>query len=229
MSKPPRLRVNEIFHSIQGEGTRTGVRCAFIRLTGCHLRCSYCDTAYAFHEGSWMTLDEILERVREYDCPTVEVTGGEPLLQPAVYPLMERLCDQFATVLLETSGAVNIAQVDPRVIRIVDFKCPSSGEDERNDWGNVDLLTPRDEVKLVVATRADYEWARGVIRKYDLLSRCAVLLSPVVSVPDPGSASPVLGGLEPVRLAKWILEDRLDVRLGLQLHKIIWSPTARRV
>jgi 7-carboxy-7-deazaguanine synthase len=223
MGKPQRLRVNEIFHSVQGEGTRAGVRCVFVRLTGCHLRCTYCDTSYAFDEGDWLTLDEILARVRVFHCPTVEVTGGEPLLQPDVYPLMERLSDEFETVLLETSGALNVAQVDPRVVRIVDFKCPSSGEAERNDWSNVHLLRPTDEVKFVIGARADYEWACDIVRRYDLPSRCPVLFSPVAAPPN--AAEPT--GLAPVKLADWLVEDRLDVRLGLQLHKIIW-PTRTR-
>jgi 7-carboxy-7-deazaguanine synthase len=225
MGKPRRLCVNEIFHSVQGEGTRTGVRCVFIRLTGCHLRCAYCDTRYAFNEGDWMTLDEILERVRVYGCPTVEVTGGEPLLQPNVYPLIQRLVDEFETVLLETSGTLSIAQVDPRVVRIVDLKCPSSGEMERNEWSNVDRLRPTDEVKFVIGTRADYEWARDVVRKYDLASRCPVLFSPVARPPNGGEPP----GLDPEKLVEWLLEDRLDVRLSLQLHKIIWPTRTRGV
>lgn len=215
--KPLRLRVNEIFHSVQGEGTRAGVRCVFVRLTGCHLRCTYCDTAYAFYEGGWQTLDQICDTVRGYRCPTVEVTGGEPLLQPAVYPLMTRLADECELVMLETSGAVSIAEVDPRVVRIVDLKCPSSGEVERNHWPNVALLTPRDEVKFVIGDRADYEWSRGVMRAHGLGGRCAVLFSPV------------FGKLAPVELAGWMLEDRLEARLNLQLHKFVWSPTARGV
>ena len=226
MNGPPRLRVNEIFHSVQGEGTRAGARCVFIRLTGCNLRCAWCDTQYARDEGDWLTLDEILERVRAFDCPTAEVTGGEPLLQPAVYALMERLLEEFRTVLLETSGAVSIAKVDPRVARIVDLKCPSSGEVERNDWSNVELLRPGDEVKFVIGTRADYEWAREIIRRHDLTRRCAVLFSPVSESPDavPGGA-----WLEPSELAQWLLDDRLDVRLGLQLHKIVWPDAPRGV
>ncbi len=212
-----RLRIHEIFHSIQGEGTRAGVPCAFIRTTGCHLRCTWCDTAYAFHEGSWMSLDEILERVRGFGCRTVEVTGGEPLLQPDVYPLMSRLCDEYATVLLETSGAVSIAKVDPRVVRIVDIKCPGSGEESRNDWSNLDLLTPRDELKFVLADRPDYDWAVDVLERYHLPQRCTVLFAPV------------FGSLNPADLAAWLLADRLDVRLNLQLHKVIWSPTMRGV
>jgi len=221
--------VNEIFHSLQGEGTRAGTRCIFIRLTSCNLRCAYCDTPYAFDEGDWMTLDQIIERVRTFECPTVEVTGGEPLLQPNVYPLMQRLLDEFATVLLETSGAASIAKVDPRVVRIVDFKCPSSGEGEKNNWTNVDALTEHDEVKFVIGDRADYEWARRVIRKYDLTLRCPVLLSPVTAPPPADGAESSVTSLPPDRLAEWLLADRLDVRLGLQLHKIIWSPTKRGV
>lgn len=213
----PRLRINEIFHSVQGEGTRAGVRCVFVRLTGCHLRCTYCDTAYAFYEGGWMTLDEILEQVRALGCETVEVTGGEPLLQPNVYPLMERLCDEYATVMLETSGAVAIDKVDPRVIRIVDIKCPSSGEAERNHWPNIEWLKPSDEIKFVLGDREDYEWARDVIERHGLLRRCPVLMNPVFDK------------LAPLDLATWVLEDRLDVRMGLQLHKFIWAPMTRGV
>jgi 7-carboxy-7-deazaguanine synthase len=226
MTEPQRLRVNEIFHSVQGEGTRAGVPCAFVRLTGCNLRCTWCDAQYAFDEGEWMTLDEILQRVRAFDCPTVEITGGEPLLQPNVYRLMERLLDEFATVLLETSGAVSIAAVDPRVVRIVDFKCPSSGEFEKNDWGNVDLLRATDEVKFVIGTGEDYEWARAVVRKYDLPARCTVLFSPVAGSPDAATTG---GWLEPAKLAARVLEDRLGVRLSLQLHKIIWPGAPRGV
>ncbi len=212
-----RLRVNEIFHSVQGEGTRAGVRCVFIRLTGCHLRCAWCDTAYAFYEGSWMTIDEIVNRVRAYDCSIVEITGGEPLLQPATRPLLSRLADTFGTVLLETSGAVSIADVDPRVVCIMDIKCPGSGEVDRNEWHNLDLLARRDEVKFVLANRADYDWAVNVVRERRLLERCTVLFSPVHD------------GLPPRELVEWVLADRLDVRVGLQLHKLIWSPDARGV
>lgn len=211
------MRVNELFCSIQGEGTRVGLRCAFIRLTGCHLRCRWCDTAYAFTEGRWMELDEVVRQVRQYRCPMVEVTGGEPLLQPAVYPLLTRLADEFETVLLETSGALPIAGVDPRVVRIVDVKCPGSGESERNHWPNLDLLTPHDEVKFVLADRADYEWAREVVRRYDLSRRCAVLLAPVH------------GDLAPAELAGWVLDDGLEVRVGLQLHKVLWPAAVRGI
>jgi 7-carboxy-7-deazaguanine synthase len=213
-----RLRINEIFHSIQGVGTRAGQRCVFVRLTGCHLRCAWCDTAYAFTEGGWMALDEIVARVREFACPTVEVTGGEPLLQPAVYPLMSRLANEFETVLLETSGAVSIDQVDPRVIRIVDVKCPGSGESERNHWPNLDLLTPRDELKFVLADRADYEYAKDVLLQHHLLNANGQ------PARGPLLFSPVHGRLAPLQLTEWILADRLNVHLGLQLHKFIWPP-----
>jgi 7-carboxy-7-deazaguanine synthase len=164
-----------------------------------------------------MTPDEILGRVRSYGCPVVEVTGGEPLLQKPVLPLLTHLCDEFRTVLLETSGAVSIGQVDPRVARIVDIKCPGSGEAERNCWANIDLLTPRDEVKFVLLNRADYDWACKILKRYDLGARCPVLFAPV------------FGELSPRELARWILDDRLNVRLGLQLHKLIWPPTMRGV
>jgi 7-carboxy-7-deazaguanine synthase len=217
MDQPLRLRVTEVFHSIQGEGTRVGVPCVFVRLTGCDLRCVWCDTAYAFDEGDWMTLDEILDQVRAYRCPTVEVTGGEPLLQPAVYPLLSRLADEFPTVLLETSGTISIQNVDPRVVRIVDIKCPGSGESDRNYWPNMDLLTSRDEVKLVLADRRDYDWAKDVLARYDLTTRCPVIFGPVYNQ------------LNPADLAAWVLADRLDVRVGLQLHKLIWPLAARGV
>ncbi|MFO0837143.1 MAG: radical SAM protein [Phycisphaerae bacterium] len=213
----PQLRVNEIFHSIQGEGTRAGVPCVFVRLTGCHLRCTYCDTEYAFYEGEWMTLDAVLDAVRRYGCPTVEITGGEPLLQPGVYPLMTRLCDEYPTVMLETSGAVPIERCDARVIRIMDLKCPASGEAGRNHMPNIEMLTPRDEVKFVVGTRGDYEWARDMIRQHKLLSRCVVLMQPVH------------GALPADELASWVLADRLEVRVGVQLHKLIWPPATRGV
>lgn len=213
-----RLRINEIFHSIQGEGVRAGVPCVFIRLTGCHLRCSWCDTEYAFYEGGWMTLDEVMSQVHGFGCGVVEVTGGEPLLQPAVFPLLTRLCDEFATVMLETSGALPIERVDPRVVRIVDVKCPGSGEAERNHWPNLEQLTLRDEVKFVIGDRTDYDYAREVLQRHQLDQRCAAVLF-----------NPVFDRLSPADLAAWVLQDRLRVRFGLQLHKLIWSPTTRGV
>ncbi len=217
MARSPRLRVNEIFHSIQGEGTRAGLPCVFVRTTGCHLRCAWCDTAYAFYQGDWMSADALLERVRSYGCPTVEVTGGEPLLQPDTPELLRQLADEFQTVLLETSGAVSIEAIDPRVVRIMDIKCPGSGEVERNHWPNIDLLTPRDEVKFVLIDRADYDWACAVVNRYELPDRCTVLFSPAHDT------------LSPLELTNWILADHLNVRLGLQLHKFIWSPETRGV
>lgn len=212
------LRINEIFHSIQGESTWAGERCVFIRLTGCDLRCTYCDTEYAFYEGRRMTIGAIEKAVEGFGCRTVEVTGGEPLLQRNVTHLMARLCDAGYDVLLETSGAHDISRVDPRVHRIMDLKCPSSGESERNRAENLPLLGPRDEVKFVVGTEEDYEWAKGMIRRGDWPSRVrATLMSPVF-------------GKMPLRwLAERILEDRLPVRLQLQLHKQIWEPNRRGV
>jgi 7-carboxy-7-deazaguanine synthase len=214
------LTVNEIFHSIQGESTHAGRPCVFVRLTACDLRCSWCDTPYAFHEGRKMSVDEVLADVRSYDCPVVEITGGEPLLQRDVYPLMQRLLDEGHTVLLETGGHRSIAEVPSGVIRIIDVKCPGSGESDKNDWSNLDQgqLSATDEVKFVVQDRTDYEYARDVIASRRLVDRCAaVLLSPVHRV------------LEAKELASWILADRLPVRLQLQAHKYIWSADARGV
>jgi 7-carboxy-7-deazaguanine synthase len=212
------LTVNEIFYSIQGESTRVGRPCVFVRLTACDLRCSWCDTPYAFHEGAKRSLDEVIAEVERYDCPLVEITGGEPLLQDDVYPLMERLLARGRTVMLETGGHRPITRVPRAVVKIVDVKCPASGEAHRNDWGNLDALAPHDEVKFVIQDRADYEFARDVIGRYDLASRsAAVLLSPVHDV------------LEPRLLSEWMLADHLPARLQLQLHKYIWSPTTRGV
>lgn len=206
-----RLRVNEIFYSLQGESTRAGLPCVLVRLTGCHLRCRWCDTAYAFYEGEWLAREEVLARVAALDCPLVELTGGEPLLQPGALPLLADLCDAGYEVLLETSGAVDIAPVDPRVRRIVDVKCPGSGEAERNHWPNLDALRATDELKLVVADQADYRWARDLVLARQLHRRCPVHFSPVA------------GELPPAELAEWILHDRLPVRLQLQLHKLLWG------
>jgi 7-carboxy-7-deazaguanine synthase len=212
------LTVNEIFYSIQGESTRVGRPCVFVRLTACDLRCSWCDTPYAFHEGAKQSLDEVIAEVERYDCPLVEITGGEPLLQDDVYPLMERLLARGRTVMLETGGHRPITRVPRAVVKIVDVKCPASGEAGRNDWGNLDALAPHDEVKFVIQDRADYEFARDVIGRYDLASRSAAVL-----------VSPVHGVLEPRLLSEWMLADHLPARLQLQLHKYIWSPTTRGV
>ena len=212
------LTINEIFHSIQGESTHTGRPCVFVRLTACDLRCSWCDTPYAFTEGSKMSIDAIVSQVEQYGCDLVEITGGEPLLQRDVYPLMQQLLDSGRTVMLETGGHVSIKDVPPRVIRIVDVKCPGSGESARMHWENLALLTPQDEVKFVIRDRADYEYARDVLARHRLTDRtAAVLFSPVHDV------------LPAKDLAGWILEDRLPVRLQLQAHKFIWSADTRGV
>ncbi len=212
------LTVNEIFHSIQGESTYAGEPCVFVRLTACDLRCRWCDTPYAFHEGRKMTLDEVVAQVEAYGCQTVEITGGEPLLQADVYPLMRRLLDSGKTVLLETGGHRSIAAVPEGVVRIVDIKCPGSGEAGKTDWTNVAHLTPRDQVKFVLADRADYEYARDVIARERLAERCGAIL-----------LSPVHGELGLRDLAEWVLGDRLPARLQVQLHKYIWDPQTRGV
>ena len=212
------LTVNEIFHSIQGESTHTGRPCVFVRLTACDLRCSWCDTPYAFTEGRKMSLDDVIERVDAYACPLVEITGGEPLLQREVYPLMERLLAAGRTVMVETGGHMSIEQVPAPVIKIVDVKCPGSGESHRNHWPNLERLAAHDEVKFVLKDRADYEFARDVVERHRLSGRVAAVLF-----------SPVHGVLEAKDLAAWILEDRLDVRLQLQSHKFIWGADVRGV
>jgi len=212
------LTINEIFHSIQGESTFAGQPCVFVRLTACDLRCNWCDTPYAFHEGRKMSVDEVVADVEARGCPVVEVTGGEPLLQPDVYPLMQRLVDAGKTVLIETGGHRSIAAVPPQVIRIMDVKCPASGESARNDWSNLALLTERDEVKFVIADRVDYEFAREVVAREHLADRCGAVLF-----------SPVHGVLDPKSLADWVLADRLRVRLQLQVHKYIWGADTRGV
>jgi len=225
------LRINEIFYSIQGESTWSGLPCVFVRLTGCHLRCGYCDTEYAFHEGTHRSLGEIVEQVRQIapHCRLAEMTGGEPLLQPNVHPLMARLCDLGYTVLLETSGACDITRCDPRVIRIMDLKTPGSGECGRNLWSNLDHLAPRDEVKFVLTGRDDYLWARDAIARYELPRRVnAVLLSAVHETP-PGRELAGSTGLSLRELAEWVLADGLAVRIQTQLHKLIWDPLTRGV
>ena len=212
------LTVNEIFHSIQGESTHTGEPCVFVRLTACDLRCSWCDTPYAFHEGRKMSIDDVLAEVERYGCPLVEVTGGEPLLQPDVYPLMTRLMESGKRVLLETGGHRSITQVPPGVERIMDVKCPGSGESGKNDWTNLAALTSTDQVKFVIKDRIDYEFARDIVTREALPARVTAVLF-----------SPVHGVLEPRLLAEWMLADRLPVRLQLQAHKFIWSPDTRGV
>jgi 7-carboxy-7-deazaguanine synthase len=212
------LTVNEIFHSIQGESTHAGRPCVFVRLTACDLRCAWCDTPYAFHEGRKMSVEDIMSEVARYDCPLVEITGGEPLLQSDVYPLMEGLLRQGHRVLLETGGHIDTGRVPSHVMKIVDVKCPGSGEADRMEWSNLDRLQPHDEVKFVLKDRQDYEYAREVIQTHQLPDRCAaVLLSPVHDV------------LSPRTLAEWILADRLPARIQLQIHKYIWDAATRGV
>jgi 7-carboxy-7-deazaguanine synthase len=213
----PQLIVNEIFHSIQGESSHAGFPCVFIRLTYCNLRCMYCDTTYAFHEGRPMSLEGILETVRGFGCNLVEVTGGEPLVQEGALALMSRLCDEGYAVLLETGGSLDISPVDSRVRRIVDFKCPGSGMASKNLWENVRSLTATDEVKFVIGSREDFDWAVQMMREHDIASRCPVLMSPV------------FGSQQPAHLARWIMESGVDVRMQLQLHKYIWDPAMRGV
>ena len=212
------LTINEIFHSIQGESTQSGRPCVFVRLTACDLRCSWCDTPYAFTEGRKMSLDEVIQRVDAYRCGLVEITGGEPLLQREVYPLMERLLAGGRTVMVETGGHMSIEHVPAPVIKIVDVKCPGSNEAHRNHWANLEVLAAHDEVKFVIRDRTDYEFARDIVARHSLIGRVAAVLF-----------SPVHGVLDPKTLAAWILEDKLDVRLQLQTHKYIWGADVRGV
>ncbi len=212
------LNVNEIFYSIQGESTHAGEPCVFVRLTACDLRCSWCDTEYAFYEGRKMSIDEVVAEVDRHRCSLVEITGGEPLLQEEVYPLMDRLLAGGRTVLLETGGHRPIARVPADVRKIVDVKCPGSGESDKNHWENFARLGPHDEVKFVIKDRADYEFARDVIARHDLTSHAAAIL-----------ISPVHGVLDPKTLSEWMLADHLPARLQLQIHKFIWPPDTRGV
>jgi len=212
------LTINEIFYSIQGESTYAGRPCVFIRLTACDLRCSWCDTPYAFYEGRKRSLDEVVADVGCLDCPLVEVTGGEPLLQEEVYPLMQTLLDRGRTVLLETGGHRSTARVPEGVVTILDVKCPGSGESEHNDWSNLDRLRPHDEVKFVVKDRVDYEYARDIVARYRLAERAAAV-----------HLSPVHGVLDPRLLSQWVLADSLPARVQLQLHKYIWDAGTRGV
>jgi 7-carboxy-7-deazaguanine synthase len=211
------LVIHEIYRSLQGESTFVGLPCVFIRLTACHLRCGYCDTPHAFHEGTALPLDEVVSRALALGDRLVEVTGGEPLLQPEAFPLMTRLADAGRTVLLETSGAVDINQVDPRVHIILDLKTPGSGEVAANFWGNLSLLRGKDEVKFVICDRADFDWSVAQVRAHSLTDRCPVLFSPA------------FGRVNPTDLAAWVLDSGLPVRLQVQLHKILWEPNARGV
>lgn len=213
----PFLRITEIFHSVQGESTWAGLACTFVRITGCPLRCSWCDTEYAFTGGTRLELDEIVRTVREHGCSLVEVTGGEPLAHPNAFPLVTRLLDEGFTVLVETSGAFDVSPVDARAHRIMDLKCPGSGESHRNLWENLDHLTKRDEVKFVVKDREDYEWMRDTIRERGLDARVEDgTLKALLT-------SPVWGEIDLEAFAGWILEDALPVRFQVQLHKLIWG------
>jgi len=211
-----RLKITETFYSLQGEAEASGWPTFFIRLTGCPLRCRYCDTEYAFHGGTWRSVDSLVEEVRASGARRVCVTGGEPLAQKNCLKLLARLCDAGHDVSLETSGAFDVSQVDPRVARVVDLKTPASGECERNRYENLEVLTARDQVKFVICDRADYEWARAQVRERDLSSRCQILFSPSA------------GQLPPSQLAEWILEDRLQVRFQVQLHKVLWGEVPGR-
>jgi len=206
-----RLRITEVFHSLQGEARDVGKPTVFVRLTGCPLRCVWCDTEYAFHGGDWRQVADIVDEVRSYGARHVCVTGGEPLAQKRCHALLKALCDAGFDVSLETSGAVDVSDVDGRVVKVMDLKAPGSGEEPRNRWSNLDALTRRDQIKFVLADRADYDWARAAIEQRDLALVCEILLSPVH------------GKLEPRALAEWILADRLPVRMQIQLHKLLWG------
>lgn len=211
------MRITEIYQSIQGESSFAGLPCVFVRTTGCDLRCVWCDSEFTFSGGTQMSLDEILSEVEKYGCRLVELTGGEPMLQPDIYELTTRLADAGRTVLIETGGHRDISGLDARVIRIMDLKCPASGECERNLWSNLEHLRPVDEVKFVIASREDYEWTRATIREHGLEDRVQILISTA------------FGMIEPRQVVEWMLEDRLRARFQLQLHKYIWDPDARRV
>jgi len=217
MNSPVALRITEIFHSIQGESTQAGRRCCFVRLTGCNLRCVWCDTAYAFEGGRDVAIPEIVREVESHGAPLVLVTGGEPLAQPAVHDLMEALLAAGKEVMIETGGSLDVSRIDRRVRIVMDLKCPGSGMERMNRWENLALLKPTDEIKFVVADRADYEWSREEIRRRRLWEAVTVLLSPV------------FGAMDPRALAEWILEDRLEVRMQMQMHKAIWPSEMRGV
>jgi 7-carboxy-7-deazaguanine synthase len=211
------LIINEIFFSIQGESTRAGKPCVFIRLTSCDLRCAWCDTVYAFDAGTAMPLNAILQKVKEYGCNLIEITGGEPLLQENVHPLLKCLCDEKFEVMMETGGHHDISRIDNRVRRIMDIKCPGSKMEKHNRWDNIEKLNARDEVKFVISDQTDYQWAKHILLQYQLDKRCTVLMSPV------------FGTINNRTIAEWILHDRLNVQFQIQMHKYIWDPKARGV
>ena len=212
------LKINEIYLSVQGESSKAGLPCVFIRLTYCNLRCTYCDTEYAFYEGKDYSLEQIIEKIKEYDCRLIEVTGGEPLVQDEeCRQLMEKLCEEGFEVMLETGGSLPIKEIDNRVMIIMDLKCPSSGMMKKNLYENINYLKQNDEVKFVIGGREDYNWTKEMIEKYELDKKCNVLLSVV------------FGKLEPVMLVNWMLEDKLRARFQLQMHKFIWQPETKGV
>jgi 7-carboxy-7-deazaguanine synthase len=212
------LKINEIYYSVQGESTYAGLPCVFVRLTYCNLRCAYCDTEYAFYDGKDFSIPEIISEVKKYDCKLVEITGGEPLVQmEECLELMNQLCDDGFKVLIETGGSLSIKNIDPRVSVIMDLKCPSSGMEKKNLYENINYLKPADELKFVIGSREDYEWTKEIIVKYDLRNKCQLLFSVVFRK------------LEPVQLVNWILEDKLNVRFQLQMHKFIWPPETKGV
>ena len=212
------LKVNEIYYSIQGESTAAGLPCIFVRLTFCNLRCTYCDTEYAFYDGKDLSIYEIIDEIKKYDCKLVEVTGGEPLVQvDECLELMKQLCDSGFEVLIETGGSLSIKDIDSRVKVIMDLKCPSSGMEKKNLYQNINFLKPVDELKFVIGSREDYDWTKDIILKYELDKKCELLFSVV------------FGKLEPVQLVNWILEDKLKVRFQLQMHKFIWHPETKGV
>jgi 7-carboxy-7-deazaguanine synthase len=212
-----KLKINEIFYSIQGESSQMGRPCIFVRLTFCNLRCTYCDTEYAFYEGSDMTIDEVIKEVANYSCNLVEITGGEPLMQSEVQELMRQLCEKEYMVMLETGGSITIDNVDKRVKIIMDIKTPSSGMEKKNLYENINFIKKYDEVKFVIGSREDYEWSKNIIDKYKLTERATILMSPVFNE------------VSNIDLATWILDDRLNVRFQVQLHKYIWHPETRGV
>jgi 7-carboxy-7-deazaguanine synthase len=212
-----KLKVNEIYYSIQGESSYTGLPCIFIRLTYCNLRCTYCDSEYTFHDGNNMSINDILETIKQYSCKLVEVTGGEPLVQKECITLLKKLVDLDYEVLLETSGSLTIKDVPKQVINIIDFKCPSSGMKKKNHWDNINYLKPNDEVKFIIEDREDYEWAKMKIRQYNLNKKSKILMSPSYNK------------IEEKEIVDWILKDNLNVKFQIQLHKIIWKDTDKGV
>ncbi|MFZ0454943.1 MAG: radical SAM protein, partial [Ignavibacteriaceae bacterium] len=211
------IKVNEIYYSIQGESSKAGLPCVFVRLTYCNLRCTYCDTEYAFFEGKDYSIDEIVDQVKKYNCNLVEVTGGEPLFQKECYDLLNRLCEDRFEVLLETGGSLPVEPVNKAVKIIMDLKCPSSRMEKKNLYDNINFLKSGDELKFVIGTREDYEWAKEILHKYNLNNKFEILFSVV------------FGELEPLTLVNWVLEDKLNVRFQLQMHKFIWDPTTKGV